>query len=128
MRSLIAYKRLPGNCGLFALRSAVVCRRKEPEEAMSLIAYTGGEEEPIAGSSGMVVAETQRPQPVVLKRMSIGVAEEAIEAPAVEVVNSDLPAPGVADQQVVAEEPEIRRCQRHTPGRIQPRTVLQSLE
>lgn len=45
------------NCGLFALRSAVVCRRKEPEEAVSLIVYTGGEEQPIAGSSGMVVAE-----------------------------------------------------------------------
>ena len=30
-----------GSCGLFALRSAVVCRREEPEEAVSLIAYTG---------------------------------------------------------------------------------------
>ena len=38
---------------------------------------------------------------VVLDRMSVGVAEETIEAPAVDVVNSDLPAPGIADQHVV---------------------------
>jgi len=107
-----------GHSGLFDLRSAIVRRRKEPEEAVSLIAYTGGEKEPIAGSSGMVIAKAERPQPVVLQRMSIGVAEEAIEAPAVDIVNSDLPAPGVADQQMVAEKAEIRRRQRHTPGRI----------
>jgi len=49
----------------------------------------------------MVVAKAQCPQAVVLDRMSVGVAEETIEAPAVDVVNSDLPAPGIADQHVV---------------------------
>jgi hypothetical protein len=69
----------------------------------------------------MVVAEAQRPQAVVLNRMSVDIAEETIEAPALDVVSSNLPAPGIADQQVVAEEAEICRRQCHTPGRIQPR-------
>ena len=74
---------------------------------MRFIAYTGGEVQPIAGSSRMVVAKAQRPQPVVLDRMSVRVAEQAIEAPAGNVIDSDLPASGIADQQVVAEEAEI---------------------
>ena len=38
------------------------------------------------------------------------VAEEAIEATAVDIINSDLPTPGIVNQQVVAEEAEV--CQR----------------
>ena len=102
-------REIPGHSGLSTLRSTIVRRRKEAEEAVCLVAYSGGEEEPIAGSSGVVIAKAQRPQPVVLKRMSIGVTEEAIEVPTVDVINSDLSAPGIADQQVVAEEAEICR-------------------
>lgn len=110
------------------LRSALVRRCKEAEQAMRLIADTGGEVQPITGSGCMVVAKAQRPQAVVLDRMSVSVAEKTIEAPALDIVNSDLPAPGIADQQVVAEEAEIFRCQCYTPGCIQPRTLLQSLQ
>src|SRR2546428_6430102 len=60
--------------------------------------------------------------------MSVGVAEQAIEAPAGNVIDRDLPAPGIADQQVVAEKAEICRRQGYTPGRVQPRTVLQPLQ
>src|SRR6516162_8264922 len=76
----------------------------------------------------MVVTKAQRPQPVVLDRMSVSVAQEAIEASAVCVINSDLPTSGIADQQVVTEKAEVwwRKC--HTPGRIEPRTVLQPLQ
>src|ERR1700756_1478779 len=95
---------------------------------MRLIAYTGGEEQPITRSSRMVIAKSQRPQPVVLDRVSVCVAEEAVEAPTVEVINSDLPAACIADQQVVAEEAKVCRGKCHTPGRIQPRTVLQPLQ
>jgi hypothetical protein len=95
---------------------------------MRLVAYPCSEEQPIARSGGMIVAEAQRPQPVVLDRMSVGVAQEPIESPAVDIINSDLPAPGIADQQVVAEKAEVcwRKC--HAPGRVQPRTVLQPFE
>jgi len=51
--------------------------------------------------ASMVVAKAQCPQAVVLDRMSVGVAVETIEARAVDIVNSDLPAPGFADQHVV---------------------------
>src|SRR6266404_9049597 len=98
------------------LRSALVRRCKEAEQAMRLIADTGGEVQPITGSGCMVVAKAQRPQAVVLDRMSVSVAEKTIEAPALDIVNSDLPAPGIADQQVVAEEAEICRCQCYTQG------------
>jgi hypothetical protein len=59
-------------------RSAAVRRHKEAEKAVRLIAYTSGEIQPIARSRGMVVAKTQRPEAVVLDRMSAGVAEETI--------------------------------------------------
>jgi hypothetical protein len=39
------------------LRSALVGRRKEAEQAVRLIAYAGGEVQPIARSGGMVVAK-----------------------------------------------------------------------
>lgn len=110
------------------LRGAVVRRREETEKTVRLAAYAGGEVQPIAGSGGVVVAKAQRPKPVVLERMSVCVAEEAIEVPAVDVINGDLPAAGIADQQVVAEEAEVWRRKGHSPGRIQPRTVLQSLQ
>jgi len=107
-----------GHLGLsIDLRSAFVRRRKEAVEAVRLIANAGGEVQPIARSSGMIVAKSERPQPIVLDRMSVGVTEEAIELPTVDVINGDLPAPGVADQQMVAEKAEIRRRQRDTPGR-----------
>src|SRR5216683_1527710 len=82
------------------LRSALVRWCKEAEQAVRLIAYTGGEVQPITRPSRMVVAKAQCPQAVVLDRMSVGVAEETIEAPAVDVVNDNLPAPGIADQHV----------------------------
>ena len=80
------------------LRSALVRRCKEAEQAVLLIAYAGGEVQPITGSGCMVVAKAQRPQAVVLDRMSVGVAQQAIETPAVNVINSDLPAACIADQ------------------------------
>ena len=43
-------------------------------------------------------AKAQRPQPVVLDRMSVSVAQEVIETPAVYVIDSDLPTSGIADQ------------------------------
>src|ERR1700676_4698846 len=92
------------------LRSALARRCEEAEQAVRLIADTGGEVQPITWSSRLVVAKAQRPQAVVLDRMSVGVAEKTIEAPAVDVVNSNLPAPGIADQEMVAEEAEICRC------------------
>ena len=64
---------------------------------MRLIADAGSEVQPITGSSCLIIAEAQRPQAIVLDRMSVGVAEQTIEAPAIGVVDSDLPAPGVAD-------------------------------
>src|SRR5215469_15018015 len=60
--------------------------------------------------------------------MSVDVAEEAIKTPVVDVINGDLPAPGIADQEVVTEKAEVCRRKGHTPGRIQPRTVLQPLQ
>ena len=51
--------------------------------------------------------------------MSVGVAEEAVEMFAVRVINRDLPAPGIADKQVVAEIPEVWRRKRH------PRTIVE---
>src|SRR3981189_1072203 len=95
---------------------------------MRLIAYTGGEGQPITSSRCLIVAKTQRPQAVALDRMSASVAEDTIEAPAVHVVNSDFPASGIADQQVIAEKSEICRRQCHTPWCIQPRTLLQPLQ
>src|SRR4029077_6131293 len=108
--------------------SALVGRRKEAEQAVRLIAYTGGEVQPVAGSSGMVIAKAQRPQAVVLYRMTVGIAEQAIESAAGDVIDGDLAAPCVSYQQVIAEEAEISRRQCHPPGCIQPRTVLQSLQ
>src|SRR6516225_3684608 len=60
--------------------------------------------------------------------MSVGVTEKPIEPLAVDVISSDLAAPGIADQQVVTEKAEVWRRKCHTPGRIQPRTVLQPLQ
>ena len=82
-------------CGLFALRRAVIRRSEEAEKTMRLIAYAGGEKQPIAGSGG-VVAEPQCPQTVVLECMSVGIAEEAIEV-TVEVVSHNLTAARIPD-------------------------------
>ena len=70
---------------------------------MRLVAYAGSEEQPIARSGTLVVAKAQGPQPIVFDGMSTGIAKEAIEAATLDVINSDLPASGIADQQVVAE-------------------------
>jgi len=80
------------------LRSASVRRREEAEKAMRLVASASGTKQPIARSGGMVVAKAQRPEPVVLGRMSVSVAQQVIEASAVYVINSDLPTSGIADQ------------------------------
>jgi hypothetical protein len=101
---------------------------EEAEKAMCLVAYPGREEQPIARSCVMVVTKPQRPQAVVLDGMSVGVTKQTIKMPAVDIINSDLPAAGIADKEAIAEEPEICRGQCHTPGRIQPRTVLQPLQ
>ena len=74
---------------------------------MRLIANAGGEVQPITRSSGMVVAKSKRPQPIVLDCMSVGVTEEAVELSTVEVINGDLPTAGITDEQVVAEEAEV---------------------
>src|SRR5260370_32848106 len=76
----------------------------------------------------MIITDLQCPQPVVLERMPVGIAEEPIEAAAGEVVNSDLTAAGIADEEVVAIEAEVCRRQRDAPGCIQPRSALQPLQ
>jgi len=65
---------------------------------MRLVASASGKTQPIARSGGMVVAKAQRPEPVVLDRMSVSVARQVIETPAVYVINSDLPTSGIANQ------------------------------
>ena len=80
---------------------------EKAEEAMRLVAYPGSEKQPTARSSTMIVTKPQRPQPVVLDCMSIGIPQEADELAAVGVVHGDLPAPGIADKQMVAEGPKV---------------------
>ena len=95
---------------------------------MRLIAYSGGEEQPIARSSSMVIAELQCPQTIILECVSVGVAEEAVEVTALDVINCDLSAAGISNQQVITEEAEVGRRNSDTPRRIQSGAPLQPLQ
>jgi hypothetical protein len=103
---------------LFTLRRAVIRRSEEAEKTMRLIAYASGEKQPIAGSSGGIVAEPECPQTVILERMFVGIAEKAIEVPAVDVINGDLAAASVSYQQVITEEAKVGRRKCHSPRRV----------
>ena len=46
---------------LFFFRRAVVSRREKAEQAVRLIANASGEEKPVAGTSGIAIAELQPP-------------------------------------------------------------------
>jgi len=116
------------NGRLLALRRVVIGGREESKQPVRLVSYAGGEIQPVTRSGGMIITELQRPQPVVLERMPIGIAHEPIEAAAGEIVNSDLTAAGIADEEVVAIEAKVRRRQRNAPRRIQPRSAFQPLE
>src|ERR1700681_4969214 len=108
------------------LRGTFVCRCEEAKNSVRLAANTCSKEQPIARSCSLVVAKAQRPQAIVLQPVSIGIAEEAIETSAL-VVDSNLSAACIADQQVVAEEPEVRRRYGDAPRSIEPWPLFQSL-
>src|SRR5260370_2796849 len=63
------------------LRSAVVRWCKEAEQAVRLIAYTGGEVQPVTGSRCLVVCKAPCPQAGALARISVSRAEEASRSP-----------------------------------------------
>src|SRR5260370_17192725 len=78
------------------LRSAVVRWCKEAEQAVRLIAYTGGEVQPGNWARCMVVSKTQGPQAGVFARISLGLAAEAIEAPASSAATTHFTSPPLA--------------------------------
>jgi Carbamoyltransferase N-terminus len=109
------------------LRGTFIRRCEEAKKSVRLAADACGKEQPVARSGTFVVAKAQSPQAIVLQPMSICIAEQAIEVSALGVVDSNLSAACVADQQVVAEESEVRRRNRNPPWRIEPRSLFQSL-
>lgn len=110
------------------LGAVVICRCEEAEQSVRFTANASREEQPIAWSSGVVIAESKGPKTVVLQRMSIRISQKIIEASAVGVIDGNLSATCISDQQMIAYEAEVRGCQRDAPWSVQPRAVLQSLQ
>ena len=61
------------------------------------------------------------------KLCPVCIAEQPIEMTAGDVIDRNLPAAGVSDQQVVAEEAEVGRRKCDTPRRIQPGPPVEAL-
>src|SRR6266849_3804605 len=99
---------------------------EHPEEAVLLVIGARGEEEgirrPVVGGA---LAEAERPESVDGDRRPFGgvkraaVLELAVAFQAAEVEGVNAPVAKVADEQVVAERPEIGGCQRQPPGRVE---------
>src|SRR5579884_1608504 len=122
------------------LRFGVVGGSNDPEESIGFIVHAGGKEKRVRRAlrrwcavSRNSVGEVQRPQSLILQCVSALVAQQAIEASAVRIIDSDLPAACIADEQVSAVEAEVRssgsrRSKRDPPGGIKPRTRFEPLE
>jgi hypothetical protein len=133
-RHIVRAKRSVGHAAsmsdgqLLVFGGTVIGGREKAKQPLRFVSYAGSEEQPVTRSGCIVIAELQCPQPVVLQCMPVGIAQEPIEAPAGDVVNSDLAAADIPYKDVVAIEPEVRWRQSNTPRRIQPRSALQPLQ
>src|SRR5208282_2142522 len=94
-------------------------RLQRAEQAVRFIVDAGREEQGARIAGAAALAELKVPEPAFLERLSAAREQGGDELAARGIVDVDVPVPGIAHQQIVAERSEARRSQRHPPGRIE---------
>ena len=94
-------------------------RRQRAEQAVRLVVEAGGEVHRVGVAAAAAVADLQRPQPVDLDGLAVGVVQVAQGGAGRGVEGVDAAVAEVAHQQVAAEGPEARRRQRQAPRRVE---------
>src|SRR5437868_810746 len=89
------------------------------EKTVGLPVGAGSEEQRVGGrlEGGRAVPKSQTPQAIDNNRPVIAVKPSGTLA--AQAIGIDLPVAEVADQKRAAETPEIARCQRHSPRRVE---------
>src|ERR1700682_2650678 len=74
------------------------------------------------------VPEPDGPEPVKLDGTAGHIEHETRELASERVERRDPAAPVIGNEQQVAELAEVVRCDRHSPGRVEPGAALQARE
>src|SRR5262245_9309455 len=95
---------------------------------MLLLVRAGGEVKLAGIPSIAAVANDETPQPVDDDRFPIGVTHLVNKRAVVRIEDVDMPVAEISDPQLSRQCPEISRCYRHAPGRLEVAALSESLE
>src|SRR5258706_3758744 len=97
------------------------------KQTVSFALNSSREKQFVRASGAMPIAEGKTPQAIDRDRRPVSIFEETERSSSRRVERVDPPVAEVANQQRVAECPEVRRSQRNPPGRIQRPLCHQAL-
>src|SRR6266851_8813232 len=106
----------------------ILNRGQSPKQSIRLLIRSGSEEQRRRRPGTRIVAKRNRPQAIDVNRIVVRILQLPVEAAGDRVEGQNLTAAELSDQHIMAMRAKVTRCQRKSPGSIEPRPSLQPVQ